>query len=182
MKNLVFIAAAFVCIGLSACQKGDKVVPVNGSSFTATIDGTDEVFNLADSVRLNGTSGAFLTGTNAATKDCIRIYLGRSSGTFGAGTYYTPQPGKDNGGQIMFLVAGSETDGYYTYYTEPYETDPGFQYFGTITVSDFNSSLLQGTFSGSLVAFSSVTPGANNPLKTKTITNGKFTIYLHAQP
>jgi len=180
MKNLFFIIIAITGISLCSCQKGDKVVP-GTSHITATIDGTDEVFDLTDSVRLNGANGAFLTGTSAMTGDCIRIYIGDPD-TLKAGTYYTQQPNHADDAQIMFLVAGSETNGYYTYYTEPYETDPGFQYFGTVTVSNLSSSQIQGTFNGSLVAFSSVTPGANNPLKTKSITNGKFTIYIKSVP
>jgi len=178
VKKLILFATALTLL-LYSCSKSDKQDIAPGSSISATIDGVNETFNSADSIRAIGTTGIYVSGSNATNNDRILFYLVLPD-KLAPGTYKTDGP--DNPGaptEIMFLPGNNEADGYYTYYVSSAPGYPGgFTYTGTITISSITSTGIQGTFAGSLVWFNSVGQSTTAPLKVKTVTNGKFNI-LH---
>jgi hypothetical protein len=180
MRNLAFITLAVIVIGISACNKTVKIPPVSGNTFSATIDGKTEEFT-SDSVRLNGTSGIYLSGKNPANNDQVMLYAGNSSGVFAPGTYYSDSTGVTPKGSQVFYRDGSISLGangyggyYYTYFNYK-----GIDYSGSVTFTTITDTLVKGTFTGSLIAENSVA-GATG-VDTRTVTDGKFTIYFKSK-
>lgn len=181
MKNLVLTITAIIIISISACTKAAKVIP-SGNTFSATVDGKTEEFTIGDTVRVTGTSGIYIAGFNPVNQDKVMIFAGNSGGVLSPGTYYTDSLGvSPKGAQLLFRDGSVSpgTNGYGGYYYT-YNSYQGVDYSGSVTFTSITDTLVKGTFTGSLVAENSVA-GATG-LATRSVTNGKFSIYIKTQP
>jgi hypothetical protein len=177
MKRLLLLSVCIAFIAASCSKnaavipKGDPIVTVK-DTISATINGTNETFNSVDTVRSNGPSGMYISGTNAASSDKIIIILGGLTQT-GLGTYDSSSTGSNNNVQMLYGQGPGYTPDNYFY---TYHPTQGTAYDCKVTITEFNYTTVRGTFSGSLVQESAATGGGNQP--PKTVTNGKFTLSL----
>ena len=166
MKRLLFLSACFV-IFMASCQVHNDALVAPTSTITATVDGVNESFNSNDTVRSIGSTGMYVSGTNAANSDKIIFILGSSNG-LDTGKY-SSTAATNNGIQVLYGVGpGYTADNYYY----NYNISGGPSYDGTLTITSISSTRVQGTFSGTLVQESSVF--STGIRLTKTIANGKF--------
>ncbi|HZX58439.1 MAG TPA: hypothetical protein VFE54_06925 [Mucilaginibacter sp.] len=171
MKKLILIVTCFGLILLS-CHKAVVVTPeYNGIS--ATINGKYQTFNALDSVRVAGTTGLYVTGSNDTTSDKIMLFFANVSGNpIAPGTYTTTTAGGNTLQMLYGVGPGYTFDNYY--YT--YHITDGPAYDATLTVTAVDSTSIKGTFSGTVVLESSILDTGARP--TKTITNGKFNLKI----
>jgi hypothetical protein len=169
MKTLTFFAA-FTAFILVSCNKTLEPVPGNGIS--ATVDGKYETFNALDSVRLSGSSGIYITGSNDTTKDKIMLFFGNTPAhPLAAGIYSTTATDGNTLEMLYGVGPGYTFDNYY--YT--YHINGGQAYDASVSVTAIGSTSIKGTFSGAVVLESSVNSDTH---PSKTITNGKFSLAI----
>lgn len=181
MKNLLLIILAITTISIAACTKAAKVIP-SGNTFSAIVDGKTEEFTIGDTVRVTGTSGIYIAGFNPENQDKVMIFAGNTGGAFAPGTFYSDSIGvSPKGSELLFRDGGVSpgANGYGGYYYT-YNSYQGVDYSGSVTFTTITDTLVQGTFTGSLVAENSVA-GATG-LATRSVTNGKFSISFKTQP
>lgn len=162
MKKL-FLIAACAAFALYACDKSGAKPDV---SVSATIDGTGESFNTADSLNYKNTATVYsadVTALNAANGDKLELYLANptqlTTGTYALTTTWNPPYGP----LIVYKLKGSAN------FSDAYVVDYTGQNPAEITITSITGTGIQGTFSGVLV-------NAANNGTTKTFTNGKFNV------
>jgi hypothetical protein len=176
MKRLLLLSVCLAVVAAS-CSKNAAVIPKGGAivtvkdTITATINGVNETFNSVDTVRSNGPSGMYISGTNAASSDKIILILGTLSQN-GVGTYSSSGANMNNI-QMLYGQGPGYTPANYFY---TYHPTQGTAYDCTVTITEFTYTTVKGTFSGSLIQESALTGGGTQP--PKTVTNGKFTLSL----
>ncbi|WP_184544794.1 hypothetical protein [Mucilaginibacter sp. FT3.2] len=166
MKKLLLFAACVALVWLSCKNATQAVAPT--SSIAATFDGTGENFSTIDSSGYRNTAtyySAFISAKNgtSATADKIELDI-YSPNPIAVGTYnlsknYNPPFGI----LIIYKTNGGSN------FADDYVVDYTGNHPASITIAALNSTNIQGTFSGTLVA-------ADNSGNTKTITGGRFNI------
>jgi hypothetical protein len=170
MKKPILIVACFA-FALAACHKALVVTPDSGIS--ATINGKYETFNVLDSVRVAGSHGIYLTGSNDTTSDKVMLFFANVNGNpIAPGTYTTTTAGGNTLQVLLGIGPGYTYNNYY--YT--YEITGGPSYDATLTVTSIDSTSIKGTFNGTVVLESSIPDTGARPIKT--ITNGKFNLAI----
>lgn len=165
MKIKICVVLGLFSMAFYSCSKKKDVTP-SSVNITATIDGVQETFNTASTIDLEGSPGivntpgtkysSFVLTAKSSTGERMEVML--TAETIKADTTYTLNDG-DNTTAIELLTSANA--GYLV------DSRKGF----TITVSQYNSAIIQGTFSGNVYLF-----GDNGyVVDQKTVTNGAFT-------
>ncbi|HTE01505.1 MAG TPA: hypothetical protein VK668_19595 [Mucilaginibacter sp.] len=167
MKKLLLL---LVCVAFvwCSCSKSNKEDIAPKSTISATIAGTNQSFDIKDTLRAVGSTGVYLSGGQGVsnTADRIAFILGSPSGVK-VGTYSSPNEAPNIGIQILYEKGGPFTNDYYYNY--------GSTYPATITVTSVNATNIQGTFSGTLILESTLNTASP---QTVTITDGKFNVMI----
>ena len=171
MKKIL-IFSAFIAIVSASCSNSNKsiIAPSSTNKFSATIDGVHQTFDSKDSIRLIGSTGIYLSGTNDTTSNKILLYI-NSSTKLDTGTYVSTYPAAKSLQLFYGVGPGYTVDN--LYYT--YDIFQGASFDGTLTVTAVSNTNVKGTFSGKVVLESSALTAT--PL-SKTITDGKFDLTI----
>jgi len=174
MKRLLLFSFC-IAFALYSCTNKAAVKPDNpvlADSISATIDGANENFNTIDSAGYLNTASFYsmsITAKNGTSATADKIQLDIFNPTpITVGTYALT-PGSYNPPFVPLII-------YYTNGGSNLADDYVIDYTGAhqiaITITYISSSKVQGTFSGTLVV------AAGTSGTTKTITNGKFDVYI----
>lgn len=176
MKALtLFTLCAALALYSCSSKPGVKPTPPNpvlADTITATIDGVPENFNTLDSAGYKNTSTYYSLSVSAkngtsATADQLQLDVFNAT-PITPGTY-SVYPGSFNppyGPLIVYSTNGSSN------FADDYVIDYTGAHVISINIATISSKEIKGTFSGTLIVAAG-TSGA-----TKTITDGKFNVYM----
>jgi hypothetical protein len=160
MKKIIFFSVITLLL-ITSCKKSSQMNPVASNVITATIDGTNCIFNIALETQTNNdTSGTvFIAYEVDSSFDFLNFKI-TSKNKIALKTY---GESADSTAEIVMAYRAGNTA---TNYFNAYNTQDPF----TITVTAVSGTLIQGTFAGNLYAngISTTAP--------KVITNGTFSI------
>jgi hypothetical protein len=164
LSLLVFVPAIFF-----ACHKNAAHTQAgNGIYITANANGLAETFNTGITASLSSSGGLFnlvIKGTagTGATPDQMVLVINGAPGPISTGTY-TPAGSQPTPVTVLY----TNNDG-----RKQYSNDTAnASYQPEITITSINGNLVQGTFSGNLILYSTPSLG----VKTENITGGKFSV------
>lgn len=161
MKKLIlFLLPVCLLLVLSSCSKKSTPSPSVTGTFTVTINGTPETFNVgavAQAVSSDGSYNLTLLGTQSASVTNSMYIAITSFSPIIAGTY----TGAGSDAAMSYHLASGAV---YQY------ADDDAAAFSTVTIKSISSTNVQGTFSGNLNLISGSGPA------TQTLTNGTFNL------
>jgi hypothetical protein len=160
MKKIILVAIVWLML-ITSCKKSNTAAPVATNIITATIDGTNYIFNSnLETQIINDTTGTvFIAYEVDSSSDFLNFKI-TSKNKIALKTY---GESADSTAEIfMAYRAGNTATNYFNAYNTP---DPF-----TITVTSVSGTLIKGTFAGNLYVNGIFT---GTP---KVITNGTFSI------
>jgi hypothetical protein len=158
-SSLLLLSVCFLFI-LSSCKKHSPAINVTGT-FTATINGTPETFNVGAAAQTENVSGFYslsLVGVQSTSVANSMLISINSSTPITAGTY----TGASTQASISYTLASGSI----------YQYDNTEGSSATVTIKSISSTSVQGTFSGTLNIIS------GNGAATQTLTNGTFNLNI----
>ena len=176
MKFYLLLSACLALILSSCKKKSDVVGPTN--MITATVNGVNVNFNSDASAQIvTNEIGGYpnLLDINGATsthgnKALITVTVS-SKNAITSGSF--PASGTNKPGAGFFSITYEQTVDSTSQLANPYITDNSGLYPTTVTITSISSTNVQGTFTGTLVYY---TTGTQN--KPVPVTNGKFNLSI----
>lgn len=160
-------------LAFTSCKKAAQQKLIVADTISATINGVNENFNITDSARRKHTSTyyslAIYARNNADASVAHTLQLFVFSPNPITTTTYALTPGSYNPPFVPGIVYAESTAA--NDLADTYALDYTGQHQIAITVTAIDSTSIRGTFNGTLIQ-------ANNAGATRTITNGKFHIYI----
>ena len=163
MKKLKLLLLPFcVLLVLSACKKHSPTTNATGT-FTATIDGAPQTFNVGASAHVDNTSGfnsLSLIGVQSAGSSNSMIIIVNGTSPIVAGTYTGATSQADmsytqaSGGLVYQFDGGNEASN------------------ATVVIKSIGATNVQGTFNGTLELIT------GSGAASKTVTNGTFNLTI----